>query len=390
MSRLEPGEMPAGEETIHGMDHEIPHGEGELAELSKKAYGFLKENILSEALLVFEEILLQDPNNNYALVGLGDVERKRKDFRKALEYYQKCLELYPDNTYAVFGTADVYKSLGLHQKALQIWLDFIKNDHENVTVLTRIADSYRKTRDFTMSRDYYYRVLDLEPENPYALIGLGHLYFDFKDYREAMRAWERAYLKDPSHADVRILTSLGNCHRKLKTFKQGLPYFEKVLSEEPNNFYALFGMADCYRGMNEPDKSLEYWKNILDKDPRNKVIMTRAGDALRQMERYDEAEDFYSRALNIEYDMYAVLGLALVHKMRRQWESAVVSLRGILKNDPNNTRIYQELAECYIEMNKPEEAQVLLDQLLRRGVRNTWTQELIQRIKSPVKHDYRR
>jgi len=363
-------------------------GDDELAVLSKKAYEYLKENVLSEAQLAFEEILQKDPTNNYALVGMGDVEKKKKDYKRALEYYQRCLELHPNNSYAIFGMADVYKSLGLFQRSLQIWLEFIKKDPENVTVLTRIADSYRKIRDFTHSREYYSRVLNLEPNNPYALIGLGHLYYDFKDYHEAMKAWEMVYNNDPQHADVRILTSLGNCHRKLKTFEKGIPYFEKVLEVEPQNFYALFGLADCYRGLNDPEKSLAYWKRILEFDPRNKVIMTRVGDALRQMGRYEEAQEYYHRALNIEYDQYAILGLALVHKHLKEWDKAIISLKGILKNDPNNTRIFQELAECYIEMRQWNEAQVLLDQLLRRGIRNPWTLELVQRLKSAQRTDF--
>ncbi len=363
------------------------HGEDELALLSKRAYEYLKENVLPEAQSAFEEILQRDPDNNYALVGMGDVEKKKKDYKRALEFYQRCLELHPNNSYAIFGMADVYKALGLFQKALQIWLEVIKKDPENVTVLTRIADSYRKIRDFTQSREYYYRVLSLEPTNPFALIGLGHLYYDFKDYREALKAWEQVYNTDPKHADVRILTSLGNCHRKLKTYEKGIPYFMKVLEVEPQNFYALFGLADCYRGLNDPEKSLYFWEKILEFDSKNKVIMTRVGDALRQMGRFQEAQEYYNRALNIEYDLYAVLGLALVHKQLKEWDKAILSLKGILKNDPNNTRIFQELTECYIETKQWNEAQILLDQLLRRGVRNPWTMELVQRLKNAQRSD---
>lgn len=381
----EPGDLEQKEQEPNEREMELPQevigGEDELAELSKKAYEYLRMNVLDQAQAAFEQILAKDPTNNYALVGMGDVERKKKDYQRALEYYQRCLEHHPHNSYAIFGIADVYKSLGLFQKSLQIWLDVIKRDPENVTVLTRIADAYRKMRDFSHSREYYLRVLSLEPNNPYALIGLGHLYYEFKDYREAMRAWEQVYREDPQHADVRILTSLGNCHRKLKSFEKGIPYFEKVLETEPNNFYALFGLADCYRGLNQPAKSLYYWERILEFDPKNKVIMTRAGDALRQMGRWEEAEEYYQKALNIEYDMYAVLGLALVYKHRKEWDRAVISLKSILRNEPNNSRIFQELAECFIEMKQFREAQTLLDQLLRRGVRNSWTLELVQRLR---------
>ncbi len=361
--------------------HPIPDGNDHLAELSKKGYNYLKEGVLEEAEKAFRQILELDATNNYALVGLGDVARKRGDQRTAMDFYQKCLTVYPGNNYALFGLADCYKATNQFSKALEIWEEYLKQDDENITVLTRVADAYRKVRNFGKSKETYLKVLAVEEGNAYALIGLGHLHYDFKDYREALLYWEKVYTADTAHADVRVLTSLGNCHRKLKTYQDGLPYFQSVLAVEPYNFYALFGMADCYRGMNQMGKSLEYWNRILEKDPHNKVILTRAGDALRQLERLDEAEKNYQEALNIEFDIYAVLGLALIHKEKGRYQEAVNSLSGILKNDPNNARLYIEIAECQFKMNRRDEALATLGLFQRRGIKNHQVNEMMNRMK---------
>ena len=84
--------------------------------------------------------------------------------------------------------------------------------------------------------------------------------------------------------DIRVLTTLGNCHRKLKTYDQGIYYFQKAVDLEPDNFYALFGLANCYRGLNIHQKALDNWIKILKHDPNNKVILTRAGDAYRNLD----------------------------------------------------------------------------------------------------------
>ena len=42
------------------------------------------------------------------------------------------------------------------------------------------------------------------------------------------------------------------------------------------------------------------------------VILTRAGDAYRSMGEYEKSAQYYERALNIEFDVYAVLGLAVI------------------------------------------------------------------------------
>ncbi|MBP7095411.1 MAG: tetratricopeptide repeat protein [Spirochaetia bacterium] len=352
----------------------------EISELSKKGYQYLKENRIRDAEQSFARILETDPENNYALVGLGDAARKRGAHRDAIDYYKKCLVYHPGNNYALFGLADCFKALNQYQKAIEIWEQYLLHDNRNITVLTRVADAYRKVRDFRKSKAIYLRVLEMEESNPYALIGLGHLHYDFKEYREALGFWQRMVDMQGEGVDIRVLTSIGNCHRKLKQFEQGVEYFEKALKKEPDNFYALFGLADCYRGIGQSGRSLDYWNGILAQDPKNKVILTRAGDAYRAMNDYEMATDYYERALNIEFDVYAVLGLAVIARMQGRVGEAIESLRRLIQNDPKNYRLSLELAHCYLAQNERQKAIDALQDFQRLGIRNSYVQELLTKI----------
>lgn len=237
-----------------------------ISDLSKKGYQLLKEDDIDGAKEAFSAILEIDSDNNYALVGLGDTERKQNHFNDASAYYKKCLDVHPDNNYALFGLADCYKALNQYSKAITIWKQYLTHDENNITVISRVADAYRKIHDFKKSKELYLKVLDMEEDNPYALIGLGHLNYDFKEYRDALYYWTRIYEINQDNVDIRVITAIGNCHRKLKSFQEGTRYFEMALEKEPKNFYALFGLADCYRGMNQQYKSVEYWNKILEMD----------------------------------------------------------------------------------------------------------------------------
>jgi tetratricopeptide (TPR) repeat protein len=182
--------------------------------------------------------------------------------------------------------------------------------------------------------------------------------------------------------DIRVLTSIGNCHRKLKTFQNGIGYFETALEREPNNFYALFGLADCYRGMNHQSRSLEFWNKILQQDPKNKVILTRAGDAYRILNDYGSAVEYYQRALNIEFDTYAVMGLAIVSKSQNKFDDAVESLKRLIQQDPRNYRLYIELSDCKLKKGERREAAEVLEEFQRLGIRNNTVNELLERIKN--------
>jgi tetratricopeptide (TPR) repeat protein len=357
-----------------------------ITDISKHGYQLLKENKVSEAIDCFTKILLLDENNNYALVGMGDAARKNGSIRDAVNFYQRCLNHHPGNNYALFGLADCYKAMNQYQKAIEIWEQYLIHDDKNITVLTRIADAYRKVRDFKNSKNNYLKVLDMEDANAYAIIGLGHLHYDFKEYDAALSYWERMLETAQQEVDIRVLTSIGNCHRKLKTFNKGIPFFETVLKRETNNFYALFGLADCYRGMNQVKNSLDYWLCILEQDPRNKMILTRAGDAYRNLNDYDKAKTFYERALNIEFDTYAVMGLALISKEQGKYDEAIVSFKRLIQQDNKNYRLYAELADCYLKTGDKRNAVDLLESCQRIGFKNQKITDMLETINGTGLH----
>jgi tetratricopeptide (TPR) repeat protein len=370
------------EQEILPEDCESQEDHNRITELSQKGYQLLKENLTERAADCFNTILSNEPSNNYALVGLGDVYRKERRFHEAINHYQKCLTYHRGNNYALFGLADCYKALKQFNRAIDIWEEYLHHDDKNITVLTRIADAYRKVRDFNRSKELYLKVLEMEENNSYALIGLGHLHYDFKEYEGALLYWTRMMNLTSKRVDIRVLTSIGNCHRKMKTFKEGVPFFQQALDAQPNNFYALFGLADCYRGLNQQNKSLIYWNKILDNDKKNKVILTRAGDAYRHMGDLEKAESYYNFALNIEYDHYAVMGLALINKDRGQYDEAIASLNKLISSDPKNCRFCIECANCYGEMGDKETAIKVLSTYLNQGVHNNKVVNEITRLKA--------
>lgn len=360
---------------------ELNDNTSKITELSKTGYFLLKENKINDSKDAFMKILEIEENNNYALVGLGDLERKQSHFKEAVKYYTQCLTYHPGNNYALFGLADCYKAMNQYHNAIEIWEQYLTHDDRNITVLTRVADAYRKIKDFKKSKQLYLRVLDMDENNTYAIIGLGHLHYDFKEYSEALYYWTKMLNLNSDQVDIRVLTSIGNCHRKLKTFDKGIPFFEKALEIDPKNFYALFGMADCYRGMNQQYRSIEYWNKILEIDPKNKVILTRAGDAYRNTGNLELATEYYNKALNIEFDVYAVLGLALISKNQGKYDEAIASLTRLKQSDPKNYRFYLDLADCYLKAGQKNKAIEVLQEFQSFGIKNQTVNDVLESIK---------
>jgi tetratricopeptide (TPR) repeat protein len=115
------------------------------------------------------------------------------------------------------------------------------------------------------------------------------------------------------------------------------------------------------------DRSLEYWNKILESDKQNKVILTRAGDDCRLLGDYEKAEEYYRKALNIEFDTFAVLGLAETAKAQGRYDDAITSLKRLVQQSPKDYRYCMELAMCYEKNNQMEEASQVLAWCQRHG-----------------------
>ena len=119
---------------------------------------------------------------------------------------------------------------------------------------------------------------------------------------------------------------------------------------------------------------------ILKNDPDNKVILTRAGDAYRNTGDYKTAEEYYNRAMEIDFDIYAALGLALICKGEGNFDEAIERLNNLIKNDPKNYRLYIDLADCYLKINDKNKAVEVLKTFQKTGTKSTAISEMLGKI----------
>lgn len=272
-----------------------------------------------------------------------------------------------DDLASLRALADQYRRERRYGDARDVWKRIIEIDSNAVDVILRLADADRKAHDFAAARSGYERAMELEPDNAYAVVGLGNLLYEFGKYAEALDAWRHALDRDGDDVDIRVLTSVGNCYRKLGEHQKAREFFERAVDREPDNAYALYGLADTYRGLRMPSESLACWEKMLESDPRNRMVLTRAGDALRTLGRNEEAVTRYRQALELGFDVYAALGLASINRRQHHFDEAIGTLEEVIARAPRNARAYLELADCYADRGRIPEALATLARYERAG-----------------------
>jgi serine/threonine protein kinase/tetratricopeptide (TPR) repeat protein len=87
--------------------------------------------------------------------------------------------------------------------------------------------------DIETARKLYHSALKKEPKNAEILFGLGKVYFDKSNYRQAVKYQTKAVRYNGSRNDYRI--ALGQSYYRLGKYKSAIGVWERVLERDPNN-----------------------------------------------------------------------------------------------------------------------------------------------------------
>ena len=109
-----------------------------------------------------------------------------------------------------------------------------------------------------------------EPENFQAWIQLGHLYFDTKQHKNAIAAYETSLKYHDG--DANLLTDLGVMHRRSGDSAMALEWFDKAQAMDPTHIPSRLneGIVRLYDFDDAPG-AIASWEELLTIDPEAKL-----------------------------------------------------------------------------------------------------------------------
>jgi tetratricopeptide (TPR) repeat protein len=108
----------------------------------------------------------------------------------------------------------------------------VKNERPEIAEFSQNGYLYLKERQLKAAEECFTKILEIEPHNNYALVGMG------------------------------------DASRKKSDFAAAIKYYDECLKHHPGNNYALFGLADCYKAFKNYPKAIEIWEYYLRHDDK--------------------------------------------------------------------------------------------------------------------------
>jgi tetratricopeptide (TPR) repeat protein len=128
----------------------------------------------------------------------------------------------------------------------------------------------------------YKKAVELDPGSAGALVNLGTLYFNGRDFAEAERYYRAALVADPEYPLAHF--DLGNLYDETGDRTRALFHYQAALRLTPNYADAHYNIALLYQALSQPLKAVRHWRTYLKLDPASQwsAIARRELEKLRE------------------------------------------------------------------------------------------------------------
>ncbi len=256
----------------------------------KAANFFRHEGFSLKALALYKKILNINPTEFEALFSLGELNEEKGLITDAIKYY--------------LTTADTLSKEGKKEKLLEIYDKILTLSPANIPLRNKVAEIYSKEGlmseaakqyfqvamlyfdkgDLENSMGYYQKVLDVQPLNKEAILGISYLYERSGNLERALEQVKEAANLFPEDTDIHLKSA--EIYIRARRFDEAGASLRKVLEVEPANIKARRLLGDMYLKEGDREKAWTEYLPVLDE----MILDEKYDDALKLLESFKDMD----------------------------------------------------------------------------------------------------
>lgn len=283
------------------------------------------KNAYDESDIQFEKIINLQPYNTYGYMGRGRNYQGRNEHEAAIAYFEKAAQL--DSDYSPSHSFKAESLLALNQK----------NDAvDSVITALSISDQDAKARGLMMkiaSTEMQGLCLKMKamakrhPDNDIWYRLLGSVYSEHGEMREAMLAYQKAYLISPS---VEMIESQALCWSRMGVYDEAIDNITLAIEKDPNDIDNRVLRARFYAESGQCRDAIAEFTTLLEEQPDNYRHYIVRGRLLFEIDQYEEAiKDFDTalalrdNSLSLLYKGWALSEIGQEEEAKKVWQEVI-------------------------------------------------------------------
>ncbi|GMR22111.1 MAG: hypothetical protein BMS9Abin37_0439 [Acidobacteriota bacterium] len=309
-----------------------------------------------EATEHLEEIVRLVPTAYYEMYLLAQVRRGEGDTEAAIGLLKQSLAVEPRQAEAremLLGLLQAERRFGEVAEVYQSAVDVVPGDLDS---RARLADALANDGQFEGAAREFQVILDEDPKNVVALVGLGMVHRDLMELAEAEGLLDQALALQPNHVLARY--TLASVYEQKRAFDQAASEWKKLL-DLPDN------------GPEASNRKAEYWAHL--------------GFVREQLGDHDESVAAFSHARELvggdeRFETFYIQGLIAADRP----DEAIQAIDDVLEKNPESDRFkvlkaraldtrgeHGEAIELVLELSQQSPG----DEMLAQGVIDIYQQQ---------------
>lgn len=153
----------------------------------KEAYTFFKKFNFTKTIELLESIITEDKEKDYAsffLLGTSYLHKNNLDLaEKNLKISLELNDKYYDSNHN-FGIVSILREK--YDVAVKYFYKALDLNPNNLRTLNQLAECYERTKSFDKAKKYYLDVIKIDSNNKIANKGMGRIYLKFGNHKLAL------------------------------------------------------------------------------------------------------------------------------------------------------------------------------------------------------------
>lgn len=214
------------------------------------------------AIRIANEILNIDSLNWLVSFYKGKALYSKYKYFEALHQFKKANSLDTANYIIENALAETYDAIGNDEAAIQLYYDQYVRDTNKIEPIVKLANSFRKSREYGSAIYYYQKATALDLENFYYYKQQGYCLNKIELPQPAIYAYQSALMFNPQ--DLSVYQQLSNIYNSERMFDDAIISSDKGLSYYPGDKQLLKIKAYSFYLKRDFDSSITVFNRLFE------------------------------------------------------------------------------------------------------------------------------
>ncbi|MAP80707.1 MAG: hypothetical protein CL526_06425 [Aequorivita sp.] len=261
---------------------------------------FIFENKLDIADELLDELYQLEQSNEEIYIQKANIYSRRDKHKEAITLLNQALKITNDKSDVLSLLGMEYLFLEDYENAKTCFIQCLEQDEDDYSALYNVIYCFEFLDQNQEAIEYLNIYLDRNPYCEVAWHQVGKQYYELKEYKKALAAFDFAIISDDRFIGAYL--EKGKVLEKLKRYNEAIDSYSITLGLDDPTSYALLRMGKCYEKLGNAEMALQFYNKCVEEDSLLDKGWIAITDFYIKNKQYKKALYYIEKAINIDSD----------------------------------------------------------------------------------------